>query len=112
MWERKAVTLRARECPCAPAQAQLPNLESRMVSRRVVFVTSILTTAIACFMLGAMHARRRDAGLRASYDAKLDAIRAEMRSGLGRTARGEEAVPAATVGRVDKSDAGEPLPGT
>ena len=36
------------------------------------------------FTLGAVHARRRDAASRASYDAKLDAIRAEVRSELGR----------------------------
>ena len=46
--------------------------------------TSILATAISFFTLGVMHSRTESD---ASYDAKLDAIRAEVRSELGRTQR-------------------------
>jgi hypothetical protein len=71
-----------------------------MMSRRLVFTTSVLATAILFFMLGAIHTRRRDAASRASYDAKLDAIRTEVRSELGKSTRPEAAEPAGTSGRV------------
>ena len=67
-----------------------------MVSRRAVFSTSILATAISFFTLGVMHSRTESD---ASYDAKLDAIRAEVRSELGRTQRAAAAVPAGTSGQ-------------
>jgi hypothetical protein len=52
-------------------------------------------------MLGAIHTRRRDAASRASYDAKLDAIRSEVRSELGKSAHADEAVATAgTSGRA------------
>ena len=82
-----------------------------MMSRRLVFTTTVLATAILFFMLGAVHARRRDAANRASYDAKLDAIRSEVRSGLGQS-RGPAVVTAGTSGRtVAKGDGGDALPG-
>lgn len=83
-----------------------------MMSRRLIFTTSILATAILFFMLGAIQARRRDAASRASYDAKLDAIRSEVRSELGKGARTEPATPAGTTGRVGpaKADAVEAMP--
>ena len=65
-----------------------------MVSRRLVFSTSILATAVSFFTLGVVHSRRADAD--ASYDAQLDAIRDEM----GKTQRAEAAVPAGTTGRL------------
>jgi Trypsin-like peptidase domain len=65
-----------------------------MVSRRLVFSTSILATAVSFFTLGVVHSRRADAD--ASYDAQLDAIRDEM----GKTQRTEAAVPAGTTGRI------------
>jgi hypothetical protein len=68
-----------------------------MVSRRTVFSTSILATAISFFTLGVVHSRTE---ADASYDAKLDAIRAEVRSELGRTRRAEAAVPAGTSGQA------------
>jgi hypothetical protein len=72
-----------------------------MMSRRLVFTTSVLATAIVFFMLGAIHSRRRDAASRASYDAKLDAIRSEVRSELGKSAHADEAVATAgTSGRT------------
>jgi hypothetical protein len=72
-----------------------------MMSRRLVFTTSVLATAVLFFMLGAIHARQHDALSQASYDAKLDAIRTEVRSELGKSARATDAVePAGTTGRV------------
>jgi len=71
------------------------------MSRRLIFTTSVLATAIVFFMLGAIHTRRRDAANRASYDAKLDAIRSEVRSELGKSAHADEAVATAgTTGRA------------
>jgi Trypsin-like peptidase domain len=69
-----------------------------MVSRRFVVSTSILATAISFFTLGVVHSRRTEAG--ASYDAKLDAIRAEVRTELGRTRGTDALVPAGTTGQT------------
>src|SRR5882724_3249178 len=69
-----------------------------MMSRRLIFTTSILATAILFFIVGAVHSRSRDAASRASYDAKLDAIRSEVRSELGRSSRGEGPEAVATAG--------------
>jgi hypothetical protein len=77
---------------------QLPNLESEMSVRRVVISTSLLTTAIAFFTLGTIHSRRGDAASRAVYDAKLDAIRAELAS----SHKTDAAVPAGTSGRLTR----------
>jgi len=72
-----------------------------MMSRRLVFTTSVLATAVLFFMLGAIHTRQHDALSQASYDAKLDAIRTEVRSELGKSARATDAVETAgTTGRV------------
>src|SRR5262249_41532385 len=70
-----------------------------MVSRRLVYLTSILATAVSSFTLGVMHARRSDALVARAYDEKIDAIRAEMRTTLGRSSR-SAAVPAATAGHA------------
>ncbi len=69
-----------------------------MMSRRLIFTTSILATAILFFIVGAVHSRSRDAANRASYDAKLDAIRSEVRSELGRSSRAETTEAVATAG--------------
>jgi hypothetical protein len=69
-----------------------------MMSRRLIFTTSILATAILFFIVGAVHSRSHDAANRASYDAKLDAIRSEVRSELGRSSRAESTEPVATAG--------------
>jgi Trypsin-like peptidase domain len=66
-----------------------------MVSRRAVFTTSILATAVSCFTLGVMHSRTE---ADATYGAKLDAIRAEVRSELGRSR--VPVVPAGTTGQL------------
>jgi len=56
-----------------------------MVSRRFLTAIAIISTAVAFFLLGDFHARAGDAVDRAEYDAKLDAIRAEVRSQIGHT---------------------------
>jgi hypothetical protein len=81
-----------------------------MVSRRFVFLTSILATAISCFTLGVMHTRRSDATTRASDAAKLaETIRAEVQSELGRASHTDAVLPAGTSGRTTtaRSEAGE-----
>jgi len=70
------------------------------MSRRFVFSVTILATAILFFTLGAIHARNREALSRESYDAKLDAIRTEVRSELGKSNRSEVATVAGTSGRI------------
>jgi hypothetical protein len=66
-----------------------------MVSRRFLTAIAIISTAVAFFLLGDFHARAGDAVDRAEYDAKLDAIRAEVRSQIGRE---HTAIPAGTSG--------------
>ena len=70
-----------------------------MVSRRLVFITSIIATAISSFTLGVMHTRRAEGSARTSYDAQLEALRTEVRTELGRS-HAADAVPAGTIGRV------------
>src|SRR5712671_1659533 len=82
-----------------------------MISRRVVFLASIIATAVSCFTLGVMQTRRGDSMALASYDAQLDAIRAEVRTGFGSKARIVAVVPAATAGRLQspRKPAEEPV---
>jgi hypothetical protein len=68
-----------------------------MISRRLVFVTSLIATAISFFTLGIMQQRRGEVLTARTYDAKLESIRSEMRSELGRTARRTDAVVPAGV---------------
>jgi hypothetical protein len=49
-----------------------------MIARRLILFSSLLATAISCFTLGVVRSQRMDASTRAAYEAKLDAIRAEM----------------------------------
>ncbi len=78
-----------------------------MISRRLIFTTSILATAIFFFTMGAMQSRRDVAASRQSYDAKLDLIRREVRSELGKAERAEAVATAGTSGRLaPKADAG------
>lgn len=68
-----------------------------MVSRRFLIVIALLSTAVAFFLLGDFHARTGVAVDRAEYDAKLDALRAEVRTQLG-SPRESAALPAGTSG--------------
>jgi hypothetical protein len=81
-----------------------------MVSRRLVYLTSIMATATSCFTLGVMHTRHTDATTRASDAARLAAtIRAEVQSELGRAPRADALLPAGTSGRTTTphSESGE-----
>jgi hypothetical protein len=62
--------------------------------RRIAFITSIVATAVSCFTLGVMQARHT-AWAGASYDARFDAFRVELREALARNAK---AMPVATMG--------------
>jgi hypothetical protein len=82
-----------------------------MIPRRLVVASSLIATAASFFTLGVVHSRRVDLASRAIYDAKLDAIRAEVRTEIGETRRTPAAVPAGTSGRLahpkdDTPDAG------
>jgi hypothetical protein len=81
-----------------------------MVSRRLVFVTSIVATAISSFTLGVMQTHRADAATQQSYDAQLASLRAEVRTQLGRTPKAEAVSVAGTVGRTttEKDSAANP----
>jgi hypothetical protein len=77
-----------------------------MIARRLIFSTAILATAVFFFTLGAQQSRRDAAASRASYDAKLDAIRREVSAEL-KNDRTEAVVPAGTSGRIPaKGDGG------
>jgi hypothetical protein len=76
-----------------------------MVSRRVVFVSSIVATAVSSFTLGVMHTRHVDAAAESSYNLQIEALRAEMRSQLGHVKKADVPLPAATVGQAGR-DAG------
>jgi hypothetical protein len=77
-----------------------------MIARRLILSTAILATAVFFFTLGAQQSRRDAAANRATYDAKLDAIRREVRAEL-KNGRSEAVVPAGTSGRVTaKGDGG------
>src|ERR1700676_3452420 len=86
----------------------LPLLMQRLLrlagSRRLTLVTCAVATATSFFALGAIHTRRLDAAVNASYDARLDSLRDEMQRALARESsaravptgtRGEAAPPAA-----------------
>lgn len=73
-----------------------------MVSRRFLVVIALVSTAAAFFLLGDFHARAGVVADRAEYDAKLDALRTELRTQLGRT-RTSAAVAAATSGTLPAS---------
>ena len=74
-----------------------------MVSRRTVFVASVLATAVSFYTLGIIHARHTDAIVERAYDAKIDAIRTEVRTELGRTRRTEAVLPAGTSGQTTRA---------
>ena len=71
-----------------------------MISRRVLLFITLTSTAALFFMLGVWHSENGDALDRETYAASLDAIRAEVRSELGRT-HGDLLLPAGTSGRAE-----------
>jgi hypothetical protein len=73
------------------------------ISRRTVFLTSIIATAVSFFTLGVTGARRSDAAAQASFEATLAAIRSEMKNELGKGAAAN-AHPAGTAGHLDTTD--------
>ena len=68
-----------------------------MISRRFLIIVSLITAAASFFLLGSWQARIGEQRERASYDAKLDAIRSQIRSDEDK-ARSLEGVPAGTSG--------------
>src|SRR5205809_7558302 len=74
------------------------------ISRRTVFLTSIVATALSFFTLGVTGARRGDAAAQASYEATLATIRPDVKSELGKGSRAG-ALPAGTMGHVATGEA-------
>ncbi|MEQ1911180.1 MAG: trypsin-like peptidase domain-containing protein [Vicinamibacterales bacterium] len=72
-----------------------------MTHRQVVFIASILATAVSSFTLGIIQARHADSLDRASYDARFDALRDELQHALARDA----AAPVATMGLAESATA-------
>jgi len=71
-----------------------------MVTRRLVFITSIVATALSSFTLGVVHTRHTDAIAQESYDAQIASLRTEMRTQLGKVTRAETAASAGTGGTL------------
>jgi Trypsin-like peptidase domain len=69
-----------------------------MVNRRLVFVTSIVATAVWSFALGVIHTRRADALEQTSYHDEIEELRAEMHLQLGHAPKGDAVLPAGTTG--------------
>jgi hypothetical protein len=65
-----------------------------MMFRRIAFITSIVATAVSCFTLGVIQARHFD-WMGASYDARFDALRVELKDAIARNAN---AGPVGTAG--------------
>jgi hypothetical protein len=72
---------------------QSPNLGCLMISRRIVFGTSLFATAVSFFTLGVLQTRRTDALSRGVYDTRIQEIRDEVR-------RHADAGPAGTAGQL------------
>jgi hypothetical protein len=68
------------------------------ISRRTVFLVSLIATAISFFTLGVTGARRSDAAAQASYETMLAAIRSQVKSELGKGVR--EPLPEGTAGAL------------
>jgi hypothetical protein len=64
-----------------------------MNPRRIFFLGAFVAIAACFFALGVVHARRAEASVNAAYDARIDALRDEVRRDLGR-----DPVPAGTTG--------------
>jgi hypothetical protein len=68
-----------------------------MASNRVLLASALVTTAASFFLLGVFHSKERDASARSQYEARLDALRAEMMARLEGVA-GEGAMGTSGVG--------------
>jgi hypothetical protein len=79
-----------------------------MVSRRLVFVTSIVATAISSFTLGVLHSRSADAAAETSYTTQIEALRQELRSQIGHAQKSSAVMPAGTIGQIATKDATSP----
>src|ERR1700720_4434005 len=65
-------------------------------SSRLTLVTCVVAAA-SFFVLGAIHSRRLDAAMNASYEGRLDSLHAEMERLLARES-GPGTVPTGTMG--------------
>jgi hypothetical protein len=74
-----------------------------MISRRLVFITAILATAISSFTLGVLQSRQAGSAATASYDAKIEAIRNEVRAQLGQPVAGDGVLTAGTSGQTSRA---------
>jgi hypothetical protein len=85
-----------------------------MVSRRTVFIASLLATAVSSFTLGVIQSHRAGLASDASYEAKLEAIRTEVREQLGKPVAGDGVKTAGTSGKTGraKDDADNAAPAT
>jgi hypothetical protein len=70
---------------CRPERFGRRTWSTELSSRQLLLVVALITTATCFFLLGDFHARTDGAVERAVYDAKLDAIRAEVRHELAGT---------------------------
>jgi hypothetical protein len=66
-----------------------------MISRRLLSLGALAAIAVGFFTLGVVHARRGEAAVNAGYDARIEALRDEVRRELGR-----DPVPAGTTGEM------------
>src|SRR5438477_5301510 len=76
-----------------------------MISRRFLVLIALVTTAASFFLLGVFHARTDDAAEHATYDARLDALRTEVRNEIGRSR--PDNTPAGTTGQTATRADGE-----
>jgi trypsin-like peptidase len=76
-----------------------------MVNRRLVFVTSIVATAVWSFALGVFHTRRADALEQTLYHDEIEELRTEMGVQLGRARTGAAVLPAGTTGVTPTKEA-------
>ena len=75
------------------------------ISRRTVFLVSLVATAISFFTLGVTGARRSDAAAQASYESMLEAIRSQVKSEMGKGSNNPlpEGTAGALVGKSDRA---------
>jgi Trypsin-like peptidase domain len=81
-----------------------------MISRRFIFLISLIATAVSFFTLGIVHQRRTEALDARAYDAKFEAFRAEVRGELDRPQRTEAVVPAGAPRVRPETKGADPAP--